>query len=486
MAQQENAPQTKGNILLVDDETAFLKIMNLLLSKHYNVKTAESGEDGLQILKDGFQAEVIISDQRMPGMSGAEFLEQSIKIIPNAVRVILTGYSTPKDLIPAINQAHAYMYLLKPVDELALIQAVKISLDNYNSNKKNRQLMIELKKNVKDLESKTEYLKKALIENQEMFTQGVQALSGISNYSERYYFTSHSKNVIVVAKELAEELNMTKEMISQVVMIGMLHTSVYNNMPVRFMLVDPHDIADEAERKLYFENFNKTIEALAKVKKLRNQVNAVSQLWEHHDGTGMPNRISDKMFSHEAQIISIANYYHNNVYRLTIDQYRTLRSKGEVVQTIAETKARHDECIKSLYRRATWYDYDVFNLFQDLVKKRAIPSLVPAAHDLKVTNIDLLPDDKFEDETLVEDDVIVGSDQITISHSTGQKMVEKEIPVQELEVGMMMGQTVLTKNNMLVVRHESVLDASTVKNLKQLESGGMVPSYVTVLMPVAN
>src|SRR5690606_29319665 len=115
-------------------------------------------------------------DQRMPGMSGAEFLEKSMSIVPDATRVILTGYTTPKDIIPAINQAHAYMYLIKPADELSLVQSIKIAFDNYNKNKKVKKQAAELKKTIEQLKEKNEELQRSISENTELLNQTIQAI----------------------------------------------------------------------------------------------------------------------------------------------------------------------------------------------------------------------------------------------------------------------------------------------------------------------
>lgn len=480
----ENQMDDKGKLLIVDDETTFLKILNLMFSKHYEVKTAETGEDALKLLESGYRPEVILSDQRMPGMSGAEFLEKSISFVPNATRVILTGYSTPKDIIPAINQGHAYMYLVKPADEMTLIQAIKIAFDYHNNNKKVKRSAVEMKKALEQLKDKNEELKKLLAENNEMLHQTVQAISGVANYCERFYFNNHTKFVAITAKAFAEELGIAKDRISNVVLASLLHSSVLNSMPIKFILNDPFDLTPD-DRTKYLQIFNNSIVTISRIKKINRITGIIQSLWEHHDGSGFPGGMSGNALTHESQIISIVNFYHNNVYRLMYEDFFKLIKNGYVEQSATRTKKRHEEAIKTMYRRATWFDYDIFHHFQDLIKKKAVNTLVPDTNDLKISNIDNIYAEILENcYEKPEEEEIKGSDTITVSQTTGEKMIEREITIAELEPGMLMGQTVLTKNGMLVVKNETVLDAATIKNLKQLDSTGMVPGSVTVMLPV--
>ena len=91
-------------ILFVDDEENVLRsLKRLFVSEDYEVFTAASGSDGLAVLKD-IEVPVIVSDQRMPVMTGDEFLEKSRPLSPDAVRIILTGYADVEAAIGAINR----------------------------------------------------------------------------------------------------------------------------------------------------------------------------------------------------------------------------------------------------------------------------------------------------------------------------------------------------------------------------------------------
>ena len=104
-------------IMLVDDEQSILKALKRLFrSKGYpRVLTADSGPEGLEKLKETKgQVSLIISDQRMPEMTGAQFLAQAKELFPDAIRIILTGYTEVDSITEAINKGHIYKFFLKP------------------------------------------------------------------------------------------------------------------------------------------------------------------------------------------------------------------------------------------------------------------------------------------------------------------------------------------------------------------------------------
>ena len=103
-------------ILFVDDEENVLRsLKRLFVSEDYEVFTAASGSDGLAVLKE-IEVPVIVSDQRMPVMTGAEFLGKSRQFSPDAVRIILTGYADVEAAIGAINTRRRISLCIKAVE----------------------------------------------------------------------------------------------------------------------------------------------------------------------------------------------------------------------------------------------------------------------------------------------------------------------------------------------------------------------------------
>ncbi len=129
-------------ILYVDDEVGNLNYFKSAFRREYNVLTAESGDQALQILKEDQDIPIILTDQRMPKMSGVTFLMQSINLIPDAIRVLVTGYSDMETVINAINHGHIYYFINKPwsYDEMSIV--IQRALDTYNLRVKNKELQL--------------------------------------------------------------------------------------------------------------------------------------------------------------------------------------------------------------------------------------------------------------------------------------------------------------------------------------------------------
>src|SRR5688572_27562186 len=102
-----NATANMARVLFVDDEPRILTTMRMLFRKNYEVFTAEGGQKALELLKSQ-PVDVIVSDQRMPGMTGIEMLRQARELNPNAMRILLTGYSDLNAIIGSINEGEIF------------------------------------------------------------------------------------------------------------------------------------------------------------------------------------------------------------------------------------------------------------------------------------------------------------------------------------------------------------------------------------------
>ena len=119
----------KHTILIVDDEEMILKsICRVLRNEDYQILTANNGEKGLSLLKD-HEVHLIISDQRMPGMNGIDFLKQ-IKIdFPQILTIMLTGNTEIEIAMNAINEAGVYKFILKPWNDNNLKVTIRRALE---------------------------------------------------------------------------------------------------------------------------------------------------------------------------------------------------------------------------------------------------------------------------------------------------------------------------------------------------------------------
>lgn len=146
-------------ILVVDDEDAILESLAFTLGVEYEIFTATSGEEGLEIL-DREEIALVISDQVMPGMSGVEFLEKVIERNPRAIRMMLTGYADMPSLVSAINEGRIYRYLPKPWEPDDLRINVKRALEVYELSSENTQLADALAEANERLRAENVYLRR--------------------------------------------------------------------------------------------------------------------------------------------------------------------------------------------------------------------------------------------------------------------------------------------------------------------------------------
>ena len=138
--EQKNKPL----LMLVDDEEPNLRQIGSLLEDDYNLVTAGSGVEALEKCQDP-QLSVIISDQRMPQMTGTELFEELEKRKHPAVRIILTGYADMNNVIEAVNKSNVYRYLSKPVNHEELMSAIDSGYRLFESNRYTMQLMAKVK-----------------------------------------------------------------------------------------------------------------------------------------------------------------------------------------------------------------------------------------------------------------------------------------------------------------------------------------------------
>ena len=130
----------KHTILCVDDEQNILNALKRLLRKeHFKLLTTTSGREGLELLTQN-DVQIVISDQRMPEMSGTEFLKEVKALYPDIIRIILTGYTDVDTISNSINEGHIYKFFLKPWNDQHLTLEIRQAIEQYELIKANKQL----------------------------------------------------------------------------------------------------------------------------------------------------------------------------------------------------------------------------------------------------------------------------------------------------------------------------------------------------------
>ena len=182
--------QITYNILYVDDEINNLNSFRAALRRNYNVFTAESGEEGIDIISKN-DIHVVVTDQRMPNMTGVQFL-QHIPGDQDNIRIILTGFSDIESIIEAINTGKIYRYITKPWDKEELKITIDNAVETVMLRRNNKKLISELQAYNEHLEEKVRN-RTAEVERQKELIQAAK-------------MQSDSLLLNILPDEIAEEL----------------------------------------------------------------------------------------------------------------------------------------------------------------------------------------------------------------------------------------------------------------------------------------
>jgi two-component system response regulator HupR/HoxA len=131
-------------VLIVDDEPRVLDALEVILAADFRVLRAADGDEALRRLAADPDVAVIVTDHRMPGMTGVELLRRSQAVAPDAVRIVLTAYTDVDNLMEAINTGHIYHFIAKPWDPTELLVVVRRAVERWRLARENARLRDEL------------------------------------------------------------------------------------------------------------------------------------------------------------------------------------------------------------------------------------------------------------------------------------------------------------------------------------------------------
>ena len=133
-------------ILLVDDEINVLSALKrVLIEEPYEVYCATGGEQALEIMQLHV-FKVVLSDERMAGMQGSEFLALARERYPDTVRILLTGHATMEAAMQAVNQGEIYRFFTKPWNDAEIKFAIRLAIEKYDLECDNRRLLSTIKR----------------------------------------------------------------------------------------------------------------------------------------------------------------------------------------------------------------------------------------------------------------------------------------------------------------------------------------------------
>src|ERR1041384_5929248 len=261
-------------LMIVDDEQANLRLLERLFRRDYPRITADSGEDALRLLAQHDVA-LLITDQRMPGMTGIELIKHAAHLRPQLVRIILTGYTDVSALVEAINCGHVYKYVTKPWNNDELCLTVARALEFYETNHARHELL---------------HQNQRLSARLKEMTRGFVRTIADALEAKDEYMHGHARRVRGYAVALGWRLALDAPQLEQLEPAAFLHDIGKIGTPDS-LLLKPAPLTDEerADMQLHPE---RGARMLAGVPDMQDVIAAVRHHHENYDGTGYPEGLT--------------------------------------------------------------------------------------------------------------------------------------------------------------------------------------------------
>ncbi|OGP14014.1 MAG: hypothetical protein A2052_06235 [Deltaproteobacteria bacterium GWA2_54_12] len=427
---------TGANILFVDDEKNILGSLSRVFRKEgYGILLAESGECGLDLLRHNSVA-VVVSDQRMPGMGGVEFLKKVREASPDTVRMMLTGQADSSEIAGAINEGGAYRYITKPWDDEELKQIIKAAVERYNLLAENRRLQEATMKQNAELFELNQTLEARVEEKTRKIRDNFFSFVGLcGDMIELHDQLSggHCKRVAVLSRGLGQRLGLKGFELESLWAAALLHEIGLIGVP-REVLEKPEGDLLDSERALIMNNPALSQEIISRIDILRQSGLVVKSHMECFDGSGYPDRLKAGEINYGSRILSVCREY---------DRLRHARrpySKVEALAVIERGRGRK-------------FDPDITEAF------------LKFASEIK---------DGYEDQM--------------IGHARNAMLpVNMKIEVQDIAPGMVLAKPLASGRGRLLVGQGTILTGALIEKVLNFHKIDPITDLVEVVaQPVAN
>jgi response regulator RpfG family c-di-GMP phosphodiesterase len=305
-------------VLCVDDEANILSALKRMLrGGGHVVVTAGGGAEALRKLEE-VPVDLVISDMRMPGMDGAQLLEQVRQRWPHVVRILLTGHADMGSTVAAINRGQIFRYVHKPWDEGDLLAAVDEGLGRLRLQREKDRLEAltqqqngELKSLNTELESRVQARTAELAEaHKRLETSYLKSIKVFSNLLELRgaHFAGHGRRVAQTARDIARFMQLPEEEVRRIFVAGMLHDIGLIGAADRLLSRPVARYSDE-DLALYRQHpvqAEATLMALDDMQPLMPLIRGHHERW---DGHGFPDRLAGSAIPLGARILAIADAF---------------------------------------------------------------------------------------------------------------------------------------------------------------------------------
>ena len=314
-------------IMLVDDEENILRsLQRLLMDEDFDIETATSGDAALEKLKNLENVGLIVSDQRMPGMNGAEFLGRSQEFAPFAQRILLTGYSDINATIEAINKGGAARYISKPWDDDDLTLAIRDAVTLYLQGAEKRRLNEIINQQKQELEEWNDNLKKRLLQSSATIREQSQAIKSLDDKTPLVLISRtfdnffevlgdrnavHARTVSILVTDVARRMGLDAETVAGFRLAALLHDA--GKFGILAVALHKHlEDMSESEASDYRQHPLRGEEMFAKVEELADILPLIRAHHESFDGSGFPDGLKGEQIPLGARLIAIADHIENS------------------------------------------------------------------------------------------------------------------------------------------------------------------------------
>lgn len=325
---------SKHNILIVDDEENVLRSLVRLLGREpYEVHVSTSGPEALESLKK-FPIDLIISDHRMPGMTGAEFLRHAKQIVPDAVRIMLTGYADIDAATLAINEGGIARFLTKPWEGNEVKSAIRQLLDQYDLCRENQRLNQLVKHQNEERRQLNEGLEKKVQERTQEIQAALSRIESLNTELERSFFeamqvfveltslydpysAAHAKRVLSLIQTVGPLFISDKEQLQTLELAALLHDIGKLGIP-KSILSKEMSVMTEAEKKMIRKHPVLGEMVLKTIKSLDKAAPIIRHHHEAFNGSGYPDGLKGREAPLGARIIAVCDFYDHKLYRKNV------------------------------------------------------------------------------------------------------------------------------------------------------------------------